>query len=113
MPKRSNYGIAVGLHGQPGPATNSDAGRPNTAFERRNAPDLFYFQLEAFLDYWRREGIAEDVVRAALERANQTSLQWKASLIGSRVGDRSAGCENPTLGRPRHTWVRVSSCLMA
>lgn len=73
MPKRSNYAIAIGLHGQPGPATISNPGRPDAAFERK-APQLFYFQLEAFLDYWRREGIAEDVVRAALERAKQTSL---------------------------------------
>ena len=74
MPKRSSYAIAVGLHGQPGPATNGDPGRLNAAFEQRKAPELFYFQLETFLDYSRREGIAEEVVRAALERAKQTSL---------------------------------------
>lgn len=73
MPKRSNYAIAVGLHGQPSPAP-SDPGCTDAFLVRRNPADLFYFQLETFLDDWRREGIAEDVVRVALERAKQTSL---------------------------------------
>jgi len=40
----------------------------------RNAAGEFYFELETFLDNWRREGVEEDVVRSALERAKRTSL---------------------------------------
>lgn len=45
----------------------------------------FYFELETFLDLWRREGTAEITVRAALERAIRTSLAME------RVGQRFRG----------------------
>jgi len=39
-----------------------------------SAADGLYFELEAFLDNWRRHGMAEDTVRAALERAGRASM---------------------------------------
>ena len=38
------------------------------------AAEVLYFELETFLDHWRRHGMPEDVVRAALERARRASL---------------------------------------
>jgi len=38
------------------------------------ARDQFYFELESFLDNWRRQGVPEEVVRAAIERAKRASL---------------------------------------
>ena len=73
MPKRSGYAIALGLHAEPGPASNRNLDRRDRVAPR-SAADGFYFQLETFLDNWRRQGIAEDVVRAALERAERTSF---------------------------------------
>jgi hypothetical protein len=49
-----------------------------------------YFELEAFLDNWRRHGIAEEVVRAALERANRTSFALE------NVGKRLQGATPPS-----------------
>jgi hypothetical protein len=74
MPKRSGYAIALGLQAQPNPASNRNLHRPDRAVAPPNAADGFYFQLETFLDNWRRQGMSEDVVRAALERAKHTSL---------------------------------------
>jgi hypothetical protein len=45
----------------------------------------FYFELETFLDLWRRQGTAEVTVRSALERAMRTSLAME------RVGQRFKG----------------------
>ena len=74
MPKRSGYAIALGLHPEPCPATKAKPDRLDRPLLTRNAADGFYFQLETFLDNWRRQGISEDVVRGALERASRTSL---------------------------------------
>jgi hypothetical protein len=74
MPKTSGYAIALGVNAQPGQATDRDRDRRNGALVDRNVADGFYFQLESFLDNWRRQGMAEEVVRAALERAKLTSL---------------------------------------
>ena len=79
MPKRSGYAIALGLHAEPGPASNRNLDRRDRVAPR-SAADGFYFQLETFLDNWRAAtrrsevGRAEDVVRAALERAERTSF---------------------------------------
>ena len=73
MPKRSGFAVALGLHSQPGPATKRNPDH-HDRLEPRKAADGFYFQLESFLDVWRHHGIAEDVVRDALERASRTSL---------------------------------------
>jgi predicted GNAT family acetyltransferase len=43
-------------------------------------------QLETFLDNWRRQGMAEDVMRAALERAKRSSLAMEN--IGERLKGR-------------------------
>lgn len=40
----------------------------------RNAIEGLYFELETFLDDWRRHGTPEDTVRAALERAKRASF---------------------------------------
>jgi len=85
MPKRSDYAIALGLHAQPN-QTHRKPTPPERAEACRNAADGFYFQLESFLDNWRREGIAEDVVRAALERAKLTSLAMES--VGKRLTGR-------------------------
>ena len=45
----------------------------------------FYFELETFLDLWRRQGTGEVTVRTALERA------IGASLAMERVGERFKG----------------------
>lgn len=74
MPKRSDFAIALGLGAPPSPAINKHLDRPDRAAAPQNAAEGFYFQLETFLDNWRRHGVAEEVVRAALERAKQTSL---------------------------------------
>ena len=74
MPKRSGYAIALGLHARPDPPTTAKVNRSDRAAAPRNAADGFYFQLEAFLDERRHRGVAEEVVRAALERARRTSL---------------------------------------
>ena len=86
MPKRSGYAIALGLHAQPNAATNRNLDRPDRAALPRNAADGFYFQLETFLDNWRRRGIGEDVVRAALERSKRTSLAMEH--VGKWLGGR-------------------------
>ena len=86
MPKRSGYAIALGLHGQRSPATNRNLARPGRAVVPRSAADGFYFQLETFLDTWRREGMEEDVVRAALERAKRASLAMEN--VGKRLRGR-------------------------
>jgi len=74
MPKRSDYAIALGLHAPPDPESARNPGRPDRSTVLRNASEGFYFQLEAFLDGWRRDGLREDDVRAALDRAKHTSL---------------------------------------
>ena len=84
MPKRSDYAIALGLHGEPGPATNRSLNRRDRM--TLNAADGFYFQLESFLDSWRRQGTTEADVRAALERAEHTSLAME--LVGKRLAGR-------------------------
>jgi hypothetical protein len=86
MPKMSGYAIALGLHAQPSPAINRNLERPDDAVAPRNAADGFYFQLETFLDNWRRQGMSEDVVRAALERATHTSLAMED--VGKWLKDR-------------------------
>jgi hypothetical protein len=86
MPRRSGYATALGLHGQPTPATNRNLNHPDGAVVPRNAADGFYLQLETFLDNWRRLGMAEDVVRAALERAKRSSLAMEN--IGERLKGR-------------------------
>ena len=48
----------------------------------------FYFELEAFLDNVRREGVSEHIVRAALERA------MRASLAMESVGKRLKGADH-------------------
>ena len=48
--------------------------RPTGPFVRRSPDELFYFELETFLDSWRRRGVPNDVIRAALARAEQASL---------------------------------------
>jgi hypothetical protein len=73
MPKTSVYAVALGLNARPGP-TARNLGGPHRTVVTRNAASEFYFELETFLDTWRREGVAEDVVRSALERAKCTSL---------------------------------------
>jgi hypothetical protein len=45
--------------------------------------DWFYFELESFLDNWRRQGTPEDVVRAALERAKSASQAMEN--VGKRL----------------------------
>jgi hypothetical protein len=42
-------------------------------FVPRSVADCFYFELETFLDGWRRQGMSEEVVRAGLARANSAS----------------------------------------
>ena len=49
------------------------------------APDGLYLELEAFLDTWRREGMPEDILRAALERAKRASLAIEN--VGKRLQD--------------------------
>jgi hypothetical protein len=46
---------------------------PTGVIRSGSAADGFYFELEGFLDNWRRQGIAEKDVRAALERAARSS----------------------------------------
>ena len=48
-----------------------------------SAGEGFYFELEAFLDNWRRQGMPEDVVRATLERARSASLAMEG--VGKRL----------------------------
>ena len=74
MPKTSGYAVAVGLSARPSSATPKNLESPARAAATRNAAGKFYFELETFLDTWRREGVAEEVVRSALERARSTSL---------------------------------------
>ena len=74
MPKTSGYAVALGLSARPNPATPRNLESPDRAALTRNAAGEFYFELETFLDTWRREGVAEEVVRSALERAKNTSL---------------------------------------
>ena len=83
MPKRSGYAIALGLHAPPSPATNRNLDRPDRAVTPRNAAEGFYFQLETFLDNWRRTGMPEDVVRDALER--DLGFQVRVPLGESRL----------------------------
>jgi len=49
----------------------------------RSVADWFYFELESFLDSWRRQGMSEDVVRAALDRANSASQAIET--VGKRM----------------------------
>jgi hypothetical protein len=74
MPKKSQYAIALGLHAPLGPPTHRDRGRCDRAVAPRSIADGFYFQLEAFIDSRRRQGLTEDVVRTGLERAKHASL---------------------------------------
>ena len=74
MPKTSGYAVALGLNARPSSASVRNRYRPDHAVMTRNAAGEFYFELETFLDNWRREGVEEDVVRSALERAKRTSL---------------------------------------
>ena len=74
MPKTSMHAVALGLDVRPTPATTRNPGGPDRAAVTRNAAREFYFELETFLDTCRREGVAEDVVRSALKRAERTSL---------------------------------------
>ena len=74
MPKTSGYAVALGLSPRPSSTTPRNLESPDRAAVARNAASKFYFELETFLDTWRREGVAEDVVRSALERAKSTSL---------------------------------------
>jgi hypothetical protein len=84
MPKRSDYAIALGLLAPPGPTSNRSSNRRDRTAP--NAADGFYFQLESFLDSWRRQGTNEDAVRAALERARHTSLAME--VVGNRLAGR-------------------------
>jgi hypothetical protein len=86
MPKRSSYAIALGLHARPIPPPKRSLKRFDAAVETRNATDGFYFQLETFLDSWRREGTGEELVRAALKRAESASLAMEA--VGKRLKGR-------------------------
>jgi len=70
----SGCSVALGLSARPSPATPKNLESPDRAAATRNPARKFYFELETFLDTWRREGVAEDVVRSALERAKSTSL---------------------------------------
>jgi len=74
MPKTSGYAVALGLSARPSRATPRNLESPDRAAVTRNAVREFYFELETFLDAWRREGVEEDVVRSALERAKSISL---------------------------------------
>jgi len=56
------------------PDNQSGSGCPDGALMPRNAAELMYFELEAFLDNWRRYGMPEDRVRTALERARRASV---------------------------------------
>jgi len=51
----------------------------------QSAAEGFYFELEAFLDDWRRQGVPEIVVRATLERAGRASLAMES--VGERLKD--------------------------
>jgi len=82
MPKRSGYAIALGVHGH-GSAPNRNVDRPDHPVVGRNIADGFYFRLETFLDTWRRQGVTEQNVRAALERAKRTSLAMED--VGKRL----------------------------
>jgi len=74
MPKTSGYAVAIGLNARPSRATPRNLESPDRAAVTRNAAREFYFELETFLDAWRRKGVDEHVVRSALERAKSTSL---------------------------------------
>ena len=52
----------------------------------RSPADGLYFELEAFLDNWRRRGTSEDVVRNALDRAKFVSLAMED--VGKRLQGR-------------------------
>ena len=86
MPKRSNYAIALGLHGPPDPENSGGQRRPDRQPALRSLADGFYFQLESFLDGWRRSGLREDVVRDALDRARRTSVAMEQ--VGQLLTDR-------------------------
>ena len=85
MPKRS-YAISLGLHARSIPPPKGSLENPDPAVETQNAADGFYFHLETFLDAWRREGMGEEVVRAALKRAEATSLAMEN--VGKRLKGR-------------------------
>ena len=51
---------------------------PDGSMKPRTAADRFYFELEAFLDEWRRHGLPEEVVRAALDRAKCFSIAMES-----------------------------------
>lgn len=53
------------------------------AFASRSVADWFYFELETFLDNWRRQGTPEDVVRSALDRAKSASQAMED--VGKRL----------------------------
>ena len=57
--------------------------RPGGTLMPGSGEDGLYFELEAFLDHWRHHGIAEEVVRAALERARRTSFALED--VGKRL----------------------------
>jgi hypothetical protein len=48
--------------------------RPTGPFLPRTPDELFYFELETFLDNWRRRGVPNDMIRTALARAERASL---------------------------------------
>jgi hypothetical protein len=52
-------------------------------FVPRNVAECFYFELETFLDGWRRQGMSEEVVRAGLARANSASQA--VETVGKRL----------------------------
>ena len=85
MPKRS-CAISLGLHARSIPRSKGSLESPDPAVETPNAADGFYFHLETFLDTWRREGMGEEVVRAALRRAEATSLAMED--VGKRLKGR-------------------------
>jgi len=75
--------MALGLRARSFRPPKSDLECSIPTGEIRKLGDSFYFQLEAFLDSWRREGIGEDVVRTALKRAEATSLAMED--VGRRL----------------------------
>jgi len=102
MPKKSSFAIALGLHAQSTPRPQRNLERFRRAGETPNAADGFYFQLETFLDTWRREGAGEEVVRDALKRAEATSLAMEdlgKRLIGSRSLRMARKSRHPDIGR--------------
>ena len=74
VPVRKNNHVAASFGNQSG------SGCPDGALMPHSDAERMYFDLEAFLDNWRRYGMPEDAVRIALERA------WRASVAMENVG---------------------------